>query len=1401
MEMNEHEEPLPEETGRRRRGWRRVLGRLVLLLLAISGAFLIFLDSDAGHRFIARRVAALEFANGLKIGIGSIEGSIWSRARLRDLTLSDPGGQFLAVPSATLDWRPLAYLSNHVDVRSLDAPEARLTRVPQFRPSSVQGPILPDLDIDIGRLRVARLTAEAAVAGSRQVLSLDGKAHLADRRAQADVLVETLGNPAADRHDRLALHLDAVPDDNRLGFALSLDAPAGGVVSKLAGIGGSMRLRAGGNGDWKRWDGSISADLDGASVARLAVAAREGNFAFFGPLQARRILPAAVSPLVGDGTRLGLVARWQQRSAQLSGRLSGAAGNVSFLGGVDLGGNLFRKLRLDYRQAAPGLLAPNVTASGFALRATLDGAFARPAIAYSLEAATLKFGGATISGLSAAGQSTFAGKYRTVPVAARAAAISGLDTLAGGSLGAVSIDGDLALEWPRIVSDNLRIRSQRVDAKAIVLADTSRGFYAGTLAGRVNDYRVQSVGLFNLDTQAKIQSLAKGGFDLVGHVRARSVRLFDQGVSDFLGGGLVAAARLVYGPDRILRFDQLQLNAPNLTIASGSGTYGGDGRIALSATGHARDYGDVTLAVSGTVSQPTARLTAERAGLGIGLAGIEAELQPQGEGWRIAATATSDLGPVSARVRLVRGAELAIDVEHADIAGIGLSGRLTRLGSGPFAGQLVASGQGVGGKLLLDAAGRYQHIALNLVAHNTVLPGPAKVAVGRALVDADVVLYEHPQIAADMQFAQSRFRQLDISALRAQVHYRDGAGTVRAVAEGSNGVPFQLALNGELQPQLWRVAMAGKVNGISLATAQPARIVPRDGSYELLATRFNMAQGSVTLTGTYGGDDLKAQGSLDKVDMAVIGAFRPGLGLGGLASGDFAYDQAGDQSPDIRANLAIAGLRHSTATSVSAPLDITLRANLLQAAGDIRAVARMGVNVVGRLQLQVVPAATADGWSSRLSDGQVHGGVRYTGPADLLATFAMLPDQRLSGPIALAADISCTLSAPCLNGVLGGRSMVYENGRYGTRLTRLAVNGRFTGDRLEIDQLTANAGDGTISGKGTVSLSSASGYPANVSVDLQNARLADSDALRGSATGTLTLAKLANQPPVLSGTITLPATRYQMVRQDAATVPVLEGVHFKQAGPARVTGNISAPSAAFGSIKLDLHILAPGRFSVSGMGLQSDWSADLRVTGASDAPRLTGTATLQRGTLDFAGKSFTLNEGRIVFPGGGIEAAQLRITGEETIDNITVLLNVTGSATQPQIAFASSPGLPQDEILSRILFGSSVGNLSGVEALQLAASLNSLRGSGNGLNPLGKLQSATGFDRLRILAADQAQGRGTALELGKHIGDKLYIDLVTDARGYTATQIEIALSRSLSILSQAGGTNSANVGLRFRKTY
>jgi translocation and assembly module TamB len=239
----------------------------------------------------------------------------------------------------------------------------------------------------------------------------------------------------------------------------------------------------------------------------------------------------------------------------------------------------------------------------------------------------------------------------------------------------------------------------------------------------------------------------------------------------------------------------------------------------------------------------------------------------------------------------------------------------------------------------------------------------------------------------------------------------------------------------------------------------------------------------------------------------------------------------------------------------------------------------------------------------------------------------------------------------------------------------------------------------------------------------------------------------------------------------------------------------------FDAIRLDIDMRAPDELYVSGMGLESEWSANFTVRGTSEAPSLVGNVNLIRGSLDFAGRSFELEEGAVDFTGGPVNDPRLRISASENVEDVLVRVNIGGRATNPEITFTSVPGLPQDEIMSRILFGSSIANLSAIQAVQLASSLNSLRATGGGLNPLGKLRSAAGIDRLRILGADETTGRGTALAAGQYITDDIYVELITDARGFTATQLEVAITSWLSVLSEASGSGLSSVNVRVRKNY
>lgn len=1393
-----------------RRNWPmmilRWLGLALLGLILLFALFLVGLNSDAGRRFVVTQIEKYKFENGMKIGIGRLDGSLYSQMVIRNFTLSDPKGVFLASPEVRVDWRPIRYFANHVDVRSATAATMTMRKMPEFRIVPDTGePLLPDLDIDVGALRVDRLIFEPAVAGERQEARLTGKVAIADRRAQITADAETVGANA--KGDTLALLLDAVPEANRLAMTLDVTAPQGGVLAAMGGFSEPLTAKLTGRGDWKAWNGTLVANLGAAPLARLGLSGRDGTFAVKGMTQASRLFTGPVAALLGRQTAIDLTARLDARKADLDGRLSSDAFRLGVSGGVDLGASRYEALQLAFVLLRPSAIAPSVRANGVRATARLDGAFDLPTVDYQANATSLAVNDIVIETLSLAGKARVDADQILIPVAGRAARIRGLDTVAGGTLVSVRLDGDLAYSDGRILSDNLRLRSPRIDAKAIVIADLNRGFYTGAIDGRINDYRIESVGIFDIDTDADLETAPGGGFAIAGRVRARSTQLFNSGVRDLLGGNAVATSNVRYGTDGIVRFANLRMTSPLLRIVSGQGSYAPNGQVRLTARANSTDYGPLGVQLAGTISDPRATLTAERPGLGIGLANLVAEINGAPNGYRLAATGDTDYGPLAADVVLLTAAgPLTIDVERGDLSGIGFNGRLVQSSAGPFVGQLNASGQGLGGLVRLSAAGQYQAAAINVRANDVVLPGAAKLAVGSAIVDVDVTLYDTPHVVADVQIAQTRIREYDIAVGRVKIDYRDGRGKAQALVEGTSGVPFRIAANADLTPELWRASVQGRATGINFRTTSPARIIPGADGYELLPTTVNLGRGSSARVAGRFGDGIMLQSRLERVNMAILNAVYPDMGLGGRATGSLDFEQANSDSfPRADARLSITGFTRTTAASVSQPVDVNFAGKLLSDGGEARAVMRKRGSVIGRIQASLRPLGPGAGdWMTRLRAAPLGGGIRYNGPADTLYSFFGPADQSIQGPIAVAADFSCSVADPCLAGVVRGKDMVYENQTYGTRLTNMVVNGRFTGNRLEIDQLTATAGDGKVEAKGYISLAQADGYPMNIAMTLDNARLARSENIAARATGNLVLEKVAGQAALLSGSLRLPETRYRIVREGAAQVPVLTGIRRKPAaGRPRISGDglAAVGGGLFDLIRLDIALNAPDEIYVTGMGLESEWKADIILRGTTEAPRVTGEIELVRGTLGFAGRSFELQEGRVTFPTGDAFDPAIRLLASDTIETVTVNVSVSGRASNPQIAFSSVPGLPQDEIVSRILFGDSITTLSPLQAVQLASSLNTLSSGGGGLSPLGALQSATGIDRLRVLGPDDTVGRGTALAAGQYITKDIYLEVITDARGYTATQLEISLTPALSLLSQAGGSGQSNLSIRYRKDY
>lgn len=1393
------EVPIGRRRARTAAKWTGIVVAVLALLLL---GFYAWLSSDLGRRYVVRQINNLEMASGLDIDVQRLEGSIFGELTLHGLQLKDDKGLFFYAPEAKMDWRPFAYLRNQVDIRGLEIPKARLLRLPELRAGDPNAPLLPDIDIDIGRFQVGRILVDPQVTGYRHLLTLSGKANIHDGRAQLALDSSAIAAPGFPGGDKLALRLDAVPEQNRFDVGARLDAPAGGFVAGLTGLDRPLAARLDGKGSWSDWRGRARAVVGGDELLNLAIGARDGTLSANGPV--RPSLMMAEGPLrrlLEPNVQLNLTSRLENRRADTDIKLTAPALALAADGMVDLGQSRFENLKVAARLSRPGAIAPNLNARDLRLAMVLNGAFGTPFVAYDLQAASLGFDETVVHNLRARGRAKVDTDRIRVPVAATASRITGLNPAVGGLLNNVALNGTLNVSGTKILSDDMRIRSDKLQATAVVAADLQRGEYRAGINGTVNGYAIEGIGLLDITSDLDVVS-SSAGFGIKGKVAVRTRRIDNVTARDMLGGRAAASFDLAMNPDGIVRIANLRLNAPLMTISSGGGTYGPGDRINLRATGRSAKYGALSVIVTGTLAQPNVQLVAGNLGFGIGLRDVKATIRATANGYAISATGQSAYGPFEAEVTILSGrGPMTIEVHRLLFAGMTFTGRVRQTPAGPFVGSLAMTGKGMSGTVQLSAVGRYQRADIHARAEGAQIPGEQPILIQRGLADATVILYpDAPHIVGDAQLAGVRGANFALSRARAKIDYRGGRGSAQLFAEGTSGVSFRVAANAALTPDRIRAAAQGQVNRIPFRFERPAEIRKVGADWQLAPTRIVFPQGSVLLAGRYG-DGLVVQSRMRDFDLSMINAFSPGLGLGGKVTGslDFAQPNAA-AFPRADARLQIAGFTRSGIAVRSSPVDMALVGTLRPEGGALNAVIRRGGAVIGRAQARLQPVAGGAGWMQRLMAAPLSGGIRYNGPAEVLWSLSGMASQHLSGPIGVAADFTGRVDNPQLTGVIRANNLIFVDETYGTRITNLALRGRFTSSRLEIEQLSGKAGRGTIQGTGSIGFAATAGYPIDIRLTLNDAQLARSDSLGATLSGTLAITNDVRSGALIAGDLQLPELRYQIVRQGAAQVVQLAGVR-RKGEPLPKPGEDQAETGVPSIWKLDLRLRADNEVFIAGMGLESEWGVDLRVQGTSATPSILGEAELVRGTYSFSGRRFTLTKGNIHFTGQRPPNPRLDIAASADIDDVTVNIIVSGSANSPQIAFTSSPALPQDELLARILFGGSVSEISALQAVQLAASLNALRGGGGGLNPLGTLRSATGLDRLRILGADETTGRGTAIAAGFYVSNDIYLEIITDARGFTATQLEIALSKALSLLSTVGSSGGTNVNLRYRKEY
>ncbi len=1402
MAVDVPEDIAPVEEPVKPRSWSlrllRWVGGGVLALLLLIGITLAWLHTGSGRNFIAERIARVAPASGLKIEVGRIEGSVLWSSTLFDVKFRDADNKlFLEVPEIDLNWRPIKFFFSGLDVRYLVLHGGTLFAAPRLEPGDPEAPILPDFDIRVDRFTIDDMKVAQGLLGEERTINFRAKADIQDGRVLFD------GDGQLGGGDLLRALVDAEPDGERFNLDLDYRAPAGGLLATLIGSEDDTRARLIGRGTWSKWDGAFLATQGDERIGAFKIYNRSGRYAISGQARPGGYVTGMPAAALGEVVSIGATGTLEDSVLDGAFALRGRGATADGDGAIDLADNAFDELQLKIALLDKDLFGPGVTLRDAVVNATLNGPFSGMNVPFDLAVGHADVSGTRMVGIAQRGVLAYDGTRWTLPLDASVRRITSGNAMVDPRLVNGRLTGTVFLTGNDLRSDNLRVRFPGLWADLTLRGDVARGGYA--LAGPVEMRGLALENLGTVDAGAKIRFSVGNGvpWRLAANFTGRMPRVTNETLANLAGDNIRFNGGVTLGGARPIIFDRTRLTASKLSLEL-NGRVEPNGRTSVAGNGRHVDYGPFTVEAAMEGDGPHATLVFANPYPAAGLSDVRVALAPTPDGFAIETEGGSMLGPFSGLIDLTmpEGGPTQIGINQFEIASTSITGALT-LADGAVDGTLALSGGGVNGTVALTPRTGGQAFEVVLAAHNALFPGPTPLGIAQADINASGFIGQGEwTVQGTARAAGINYGTLFIGRLAAEAQVANGTGTFQAALTGRRGSRFSLELTGDASPD--RIAVAARGDYAGRAIVMPRRAVltkTNDGGWALQQTQLSFGNGYTIAEGRFGGTE-PAQGTIGLVRMplSLIDVFAGDVGVGGTVSGLIELSAGDNGVPVGEARLKVNSLTRSGLVLSSRPIDVALVSRLTEDRFQTRAVLKNEGQTRGRLQSLISNLPETGGFAERLYAGNLVAQLRFNGPADALWRLSTVEVFDVTGNIRVAADVTGTLEQPVVRGSLAGDDLRIQSAITGSDVRSVRARGTFAGSRLNLTSFAGvTDGDGTVSGSGFVDLSDMTGGRGpriDLRIAARDAEVVDLANMGARVTGPIRIVS-SGVGGTIAGRLQVRNARWKLGM--AAATQELPNVRTREINLPPDRAPAIAPSAAWRYL---IDATAPGGIDVDGMGLDSEWSGEIRLRGNTAAPRIGGEVRVvpRQGYYEFAGTRFEITRGVIDFDESTEINPRLNIRAETEVDDLSVVVSVTGTATQPIIDFSSNPALPEEELLSRLLFGDSITNLSATDALQLGAAIASLRGGG-GMDPINKLRSSIGLDRLRIVAADPALDRGTAIAMGKTFGRRFYVEIVTDGRGYNATELEFRLTGWLSLLASVNTLGRNSVGAEYSRDY
>jgi translocation and assembly module TamB len=1449
------------------------LGLLIAICLAVFG----LLQTQAGRTWFVKTVAHAVSDPDFTVAIEGLNGLVPFRLTVETIEIGDRDGVYLTLRDVGLDVSAVALLSRRLHIRTLSFDEidmARSSTAPSTAPVTeyLEVPHLP-VEVVLDRLSIARLALAPPVLGEGVVATVEGNARLAGETAHVALDLHRTDGAAGN----IGLALELAGSTPVLNLRIDGAEPTGVLLDRFLGRTDRvpLALSINGSGPLADWHGRLSASA--GAIARLdadvnLAVTTKTVLGLSGTAALASLLPPEFASLVGDRLTFSLHGSFGDRIVVDALSLDAAVGTVT--GDAAFGGpnqGVEAHLRANVPELSPlaGLFRDHLQGAA-SLTADITGTENHPALTLNLSGTAIRLGSSGAEHVEVEISATPTdlldkrdAKFEVIAKGRIEGLVPPEGVAAPRELGR-DIDWSLAATAAR---DGSTVDLTRLSAEGSGLTLNGTGRLTGgdqTIEGQLNlsiaDLRPFSglaghplAGGIELAADAVRQGAA--GFKATLHGSTKGLRTGIAVGDALLGGAATLTGSLQRDAAGALTVDQLAISggAVNLT---------GDGRfdpasnqlvaaLALELP-RLKPLGDALgTEMSGTFSARIStegplyrlrvkseaegndfvaagakidrlRLTGEIADLSDPKAALDGTYRAQGlDGTlTLAAELKGDSQLVLPRFRLTAAdstieGSLRIALDTGLMQG-SINGRapdlrrFSRVVGTPLGGNLVFNAG-------LDAR-RGQLLDLSLNGDRlTAGTGSSRIGIGRVVLTARFAdALSAPSGTGRLALTSASFGKVEFATANFAL---DAPRPGRFAFQGeAKGQPLTVSLGGDGtleagRTELRLIRLNGSLASDRILLGQPLTLSRRGSDLSFSGLALDFGTGRITGNGGVRGDSLSL--ALNAANLPVTSAAR----LLGYPKARGTLTLATTLDGTLRAprghislnarGLSFSASKHSRLPTLGLDVNGNWNGRNIDLQGQVTGLRGDSISLAGSVPLLL----TSPLGISVPANGPLSFQLRGAGRLENLADLLPLGEDRISGKFATDIAVGGTVAAPSASGRLNLSDGRYENFATGMVLTNLQAEAVGDRDRINLSSLSAgDSASGSLKAQGNVVLTGQSGPTAALSATLTNFGVAARDEAAATATGTVSITGPLTAPKV-TAPLTVDRADINLPDSLPPNVVVIKVTRInsnaaKQPPAAPVAEPPALPAT------LDIKIDMPGNIFVRGHGLDSEWRGKLAITGTSAAPVINGSLEQIHGSVDLLGKTFTLTRGRIIFDGTDKLDPVLDIVAEASTADITAQVIIGGLASGPTITLTSTPVVPQDEILSRVLFGKSVGQITPGEGLQLAAAAATLAGGGPGV--LDRLRGGLGLDWFKLGSgasgattgslnpggSNTSATGGTGLSAGKYIVPGVSVGVSQGISPPTSKiTVEVQVRPHLTVGGEVGQGGGTGLGINYGYDY